>query len=122
MKVHQMPIFVINLESQRERKSHIVRQFKGSSLKPTLIAAHDGHDPDFPFSQYRHLAGRFWDDESEFKPGAFCCYLSHAECWRKIAAGEAEFGLVLEDDVENKCSGNRRFLGRKSARNGSDFR
>ena len=100
MKVHHMPIFVINLESQRERRSNIIRQFEGSSLKPTLIAAYDGHDPKFPFRRYRHLAGRFWDNESEFKPGAFCCYLSHAECWRKIAGGKAEVVLVLEDDVE----------------------
>ena len=95
-----MPIFVINLESQAERRSNIFRQFKGTSLTPTLIAAFDGHDPNFPFSRFRHLAGRFWDDESKFKPGAFCCYLSHAECWRKIAGGKAEIALILEDDVK----------------------
>ena len=100
MKQRHMPIFVINLQSQRERRSNIIRQFKGSSLKTTLITAFDGHDPRFPFPRYRHLAGRFWDSETEFKPGAFCCYLSHAECWREIAAGAAELSLVLEDDVE----------------------
>ena len=99
MTEQHMPIFVINLESQQERRSNILRQFKDSSLTPILVAAYDGHDPKFPFPRFRHLAGRFWDNESEFKPGAFCCYLSHAECWRKIAAGEAEFALVLEDDV-----------------------
>ncbi|MDE0002007.1 MAG: glycosyltransferase family 25 protein [Rhodospirillaceae bacterium] len=100
MTKHHMPIFVINLESQRERRSNVLRQFKDSSLKPTLVTAFDGHDPKFPFPRYRHLAGRFWESESDFKPGAFCCYLSHAQCWREIAAGNAELGLVLEDDVE----------------------
>ncbi len=100
MTKHQMPIFLVNLESQLERRSNILRQFKDSSLKPSLIAAFDGHDPKFPFPRYRHLAGRFWESESKFKPGAFCCYLFHAQCWRKIAAGNAKFGAVLEDDVE----------------------
>ena len=95
-----MPIFVISLDSQRERRSNIIRQFECASLMPTLITALDGHDGKFPFARYRHLSGRFWDNESEFKPGAFCCFLSHARCWRQIAGGTDEIGLVLEDDVE----------------------
>ena len=95
-----MKILVINLESARERRSNILRQFEGSTLQPILMAAYDGHDAKFPFWRYRHLAGRFWDNESEFKPGAFCCYLSHAKCWSKVASGNADYALVLEDDVE----------------------
>ena len=109
MKKHKMPIFAINLESARDRSENIIRQFKGFSVQPTFISAYDGHDPDFPFWRYRHLAGLFWDSRKEFKPGAFCCYLSHAECWREIARGKADFAMVIEDDVEIDLESVRNF-------------
>ena len=95
-----MPVLVINLASSTDRRSSIVEQFEGVGWRPTLVPAYDGHDPGFPFYRYKELAGLWWDNESEFKPGAFCCYLSHAKCWSKVADGNADYALVLEDDVQ----------------------
>ncbi|MYE11390.1 MAG: hypothetical protein F4X99_06965 [Gammaproteobacteria bacterium] len=96
----RMPVLVINLVSSPDRKSSIVQQFEGSGWQPTFVSAYDGHDGAFPFYRYKQLAGLWWDNRSEFKPGAFCCYLSHAKCWRRIANGNADYALVLEDDVQ----------------------
>lgn len=100
MNADEMPILVINLASSTERRSSILGQFEGSGRRPILVPAYNGHDPRFPFYRYRRLAGLWWDNDSEFKPGAFCCYLSHAKCWKRIAKGTAEYALVLEDDVQ----------------------
>ena len=100
MNTDDMPVLVINLASSTERRSSIIQQFEGFGRQPTLVSAYDGHDIRFPFYRYKKLAGLWWDNRSEFKPGAFCCYLSHAKCWRKIANGNADYALILEDDVE----------------------
>ena len=99
MNVDWMPILVINLASSTERKSGIVGQFEGSERRPTFVRAYDGHDPRFPFYRFRKLGGLWWDSDSECKPGAFGCYLSHAKCWKRIARGRTKYALVLEDDV-----------------------
>ena len=99
MKADGIPVFVINLASSPDRKSSIVQQFDGCARQPTLVSGYEGHDATFPFYRYRKFAGLWWDNESEFKPGAFCCYLSHAKCWKKVADGNAEHALILEDDV-----------------------
>lgn len=100
MNESRMPVLVINLASSTDRRSSIIQQFEGSGWQPTFVPACDGHDPAFPFYRYRELAGLWWDNGSEFKPGAFCCYLSHAKCWRKVANGNADYALILEDDVQ----------------------
>lgn len=94
-----MPVLVINLASSTDRRSDIVQQFEGSGWQPTIVPAYDGHDPEFPFYRYKRLAGLWWDNRTEFKPGAFCCYLSHAKCWMEVANGKADYALVLEDDI-----------------------
>ena len=100
MNDRRMPVLVINLVSSKDRRRSIMRQFEESGWRPTMVPAYDGHDPGFPFYRYKDLAGLWWDNRTEFKPGAFCCYLSHAKCWRKVANGDADYALVLEDDVQ----------------------
>ena len=109
MASDHIPILVINLNSESARRRSIVRQCEQGGLNPRMVQAYDGHNVRFPFYRYKELSGRFWSDESSFKPGAFCCYLSHAECWRLIANGKAEHGLILEDDVELNTEEMRKF-------------
>jgi len=93
-------IYLVNVPREHERRIKCVEQFKNIGINPTIISAYDGHDPSFPFHKYKNLSGHdLWGDPKTFKPGAFACYLSHAECWKKIAGGNSPYGLIVEDDI-----------------------
>jgi len=91
--------YIINLMEERERKYSIRTELKEIEVNPVIIKAYDGHNKKFPFYKYKHLSTTFWRRKSDFKPGAFACYLSHAKCWEIIAKADQPYGLVLEDDV-----------------------
>ena len=93
------PTLLISLEKDHDRRSHAIEQFALIGISPHVVPAVNGHDPVFDFKRYRHLSrGKWWDME-KFKPGAFGCSLSHADCWRIVKDSEAPFALICEDDI-----------------------
>lgn len=99
MKKFNIPVYLINLASDHERRKSSVRQLHESGINPHVISAYNGHQENFPFYKYRHLSRGKWWDKDVFKPGAFACYLSHAKCWRKILSENNPYGMILEDDI-----------------------
>ena len=89
---------VINLDRAADRMAHMARELQAVGLSYTRIAAVDGATlqrphPDFSEGHYRHLHGRHW------APKELGCYLSHIQCLRTLLTSDAQYALILEDDV-----------------------
>ena len=84
--------YVINLDRAPERWASIARIAAERGLAIQRIPAFDGRDP-------AALADAAVAPDSALQPGEIACFESHRQAWRRIAAGDAPFGLVLEDDV-----------------------
>lgn len=99
MNLNGLRTWVINLDRAVERLAHISAQLEPLSLPWTRFSAVDA----------RHLSQtqKALLDERAFKahhgtraaPGELGCYLSHIEVMRAFLGSEAEFALILEDDV-----------------------
>jgi len=94
-----IPLVLINLERSKDRLAAVTASAQEHGLQLTRIPAADGRALDA--EQYRTL------DEPKFHemcgkgvlPGELGCYISHLTALKKIAEGNAEMGVVLEDDV-----------------------
>lgn len=93
------PLFLINLERSKDRLAAVTASAEEHGLHLTRIPAADGRALDA--EQLRTL------DEAKFHevcgkgvlPGEIGCYVSHLHALKQIAEGNAEMGVVLEDDV-----------------------
>jgi glycosyl transferase family 25 len=91
--------WVINLDRAPERLARISAQLQALQLPYTRLAAVD--------ARALTPAQKAVLDEPAFHrkhgmtpvPGELGCYLSHIEVMRAFLAGDAQFALVLEDDV-----------------------
>lgn len=99
MTKNHLPVYLVNMAHDIERRTRCNEQLAAIGVHPHLIPAYNGHQEGFPFHKYRHLSRGKWWHRNVFKPGAFACYLSHARCWSEIAAADNGYGLVLEDDI-----------------------
>jgi glycosyl transferase family 25 len=97
--VDRLHTWVINLDRAPERLARIRAQLDRLGLPWTRLAAVDARalTPEQAATldepAYRRKHGK------TPAPGELGCYLSHHEVMRRFLAGEAEFALVLEDDV-----------------------
>jgi len=85
----KMGIYYINLERSPDRRAYMEAQFDRLGLDCARVAAVDALTAPLP------------DDARwrGFRPTETACFLSHLECWRRIAADTCDFGVVFEDDV-----------------------
>lgn len=83
---------VINLDRAAGRWASVAGLAAERGLTLERIAAVDGRDP-------AALAAAAAAPGSGLAPAEIACFESHRLAWRRIAAGDAAFGLVLEDDV-----------------------
>lgn len=94
------PIYIINLDSNPDRLAKCSQRLTaqdidferipgvlGSALTKDEIAQHY----DESLNRSKHF--------TPLTVGQIGCYYSHRKAWRKIAEGNAPFGIVLEDDV-----------------------
>lgn len=84
-----MQIYYINLDRSPDRYAFMETQLEQLGLSATRIAAVDAETAALP-------VGPAWRG---FRPTEIACFLSHLECWKQIAAGPHDVGVVLEDDV-----------------------
>lgn len=93
------PIYIINLDANPDRLSkcskRLARQninfervpgILGLNLTEEQVAQH--YDDNLNKSEYY----------TQLTLGQIGCYYSHRKAWRKIADGDAPFGIVMEDD------------------------
>jgi glycosyl transferase, family 25 len=89
---------VINLDSAPERMAHMSTELARVGLpfirQQAVVGVNLSKEhPDFSQWSYRYLHGRRWS------PREFGCYLSHIKCLQNFLESNAEYALILEDDV-----------------------
>ena len=92
------PIFLINLDRATNRLAFVARRLDALELPFVRITAVDGAQ----LTSVEHtsfVAARPRDGKRGWRVGQIGCFLSHFDAWGRIAAGDAQFGLVLEDDL-----------------------
>lgn len=93
------PVYVINLDGSADRLASASAQLRAAGLTFERVPAFDGRGlsvaefPDYAPAQARAYMGR------PLRGGEIGCYLSHLDAARRIAAGSAPVGVVLEDDM-----------------------
>ena len=94
-------IFIINLKRDVDRKIRMEEQLKKHDLQNyTFFEAIDGQNEDL--SKYDFKVIPEWYDPTHKKimtKGEIGCALSHYKIWEKIAVGDFENVLILEDDA-----------------------
>lgn len=98
--MQRLRTWVINLDRAPERWAAVSAQLQALQLPFERLPAVDARR--FTAEQQAQL------DEATFRrrhgmtplPGELGCYLSHVEAMHRLLASDAEFGLVLEDDVQ----------------------
>lgn len=90
--------YLINLDRATERLDRMCVRLAAIGLPFERIAAINGRTlsyphPDFSALSYRLLHGRRWS------PAELGCYLSHLEAADRLLRSDAQFALILEDDV-----------------------
>lgn len=96
----RVPVFVINLERDRERRDYMqgvlgqlglaaefVPGVDGQKLTPAELALYDR-------DRCRHVYG------SDMRPGEIGCYLGHYRLYERLLREGVELALILEDDVK----------------------
>lgn len=91
-------IYLINLDRAGKRLHFIGERFAALGLTFTRIPAVDGAALP-PEVRAAFIAARPRDGKRGWRDGQVGCFLSHADAWRRIAAGKVRWGLVLEDDL-----------------------
>lgn len=103
-----MLIFVLNLESRRDRRSKMEAQLDRCGLSACFTSDWEG-----PYD-WRSLGSEElaqlhlfpWEIQSEnpwwsrsLKLGEIACSLAHDACWRRLLDSSEDMALVLEDDA-----------------------
>ena len=99
MTLADLPIFVVNLQRQAERRQHMAALLERLGLQAEFVAAVDGralalderaaYDP----ARARRIYG------VEMRDGEIACCHSHCRIYRRMVHEGIETALVLEDDV-----------------------
>ncbi|MBV8592286.1 MAG: glycosyltransferase family 25 protein, partial [Acetobacteraceae bacterium] len=94
-----IPIFVINLQRDTERRRHMEQQLEGLGLKAEFITAVDGRTLSqreraaCDRARSRRVYGR------EMTENEVGCYLSHHRLYERMIRERIETALIMEDDV-----------------------
>ena len=110
----QIPIYIINLKRNPERRLFIQRQLDALNLNYQFVDAVDKYDLEFPKDRVR-IAQSLGIDESILENkynavveherqqtanlGSFACLLSHIKVYDLIIKNDVDTACVLEDDV-----------------------
>lgn len=94
-----LPVFVINLERDRERREHMTGTLGALGLRAEFVTAVNGRQLPAEYRAAYHPAKALrvygvpmWDTE-------IACYSSHFNIFRRMVAEGMAAALVLEDDV-----------------------
>ncbi len=90
--------YVINMDTAPDRMAHMKAELDRLGMpfirQVGVVGARLEHPhPDFSDWSYKYLHGRLW------APRELGCYLSHVQCLKKFLESDADFALILEDDV-----------------------
>lgn len=92
--------YLINLDGSDERLSSASQQLNHQSISFTRISAFDGRSldpqtiPEYQIKKSLNYMGR------ELKGGELGCYFSHLNAAKAFLASDADYAIVLEDDMQ----------------------
>lgn len=89
--------YVINLDSSKARHDYITPLIEALGLKTARISAIDGRKlSDIEIRQLidPNIFDFYWSTK-----GTIGCSLSHIKTWKEFLDSDAEFALILEDDI-----------------------
>ncbi|WP_062117531.1 glycosyltransferase family 25 protein [Aureimonas sp. AU40] len=95
----KIDFFVINLDRSRERLEAVRAEAAALGIDLIRVPAVDGKTVPEADQDALDRAGFLRRHGKRPMPGEYGCYVSHVAALRRIAAGEAESGVVFEDDV-----------------------
>lgn len=84
-----MKLYVVNLDRRADRLRDITEVFKQNNIDFNRVPAVDGKD----------YAAKLNKWEYSMTPPEVGCFYSHMNCFKLIAEGESEYGVIFEDDV-----------------------
>lgn len=88
--------YLINLDRSADRLAHMRTELDRASLPFERMPATDGTLLEADrLEAFRDSTA----NPDDWLPGEIGCFLSHLEVWERIAAGNAPYGIVLEDDI-----------------------
>lgn len=92
--------FLINLDGSPDRLASATAQLEAARIAFTRVPAFDGRPldlsqlPDYDLTAAMTYMGR------PLRGGEIGCYYSHLDCARRFLNSDAEYGVVLEDDMQ----------------------
>jgi glycosyl transferase, family 25 len=96
----QVMTYVINLDRSPQRMAIMEERLKPLDLAWTRVSAVEGKQLDLPNLRELSIPGFLANHGKQPKPAEVGCYLSHIRVFEAfLAQHDAEFALVLEDDV-----------------------
>lgn len=113
-------VFVINLDGSSDRLMSATKQLSEQNIEFERIPAVDGRgrDPQ-SFGQYLPRKAVSYFDRP-MTGGEMGCYLSHLLAAKTLLETKAQYGLVLEDDMQPQTSLKKKLPGIIGAINASD--
>ena len=93
----QYPIYVISLKKDEERRNSLKKQFN-SYNEFNIIDAMEGNKIDIQ-QYFKYLSGSLSKYNILISPNELGCTLSHIKAYEAFLATDAEYCLILEDDV-----------------------
>jgi glycosyl transferase family 25 len=94
-----VPIFVINLERDIERRNHMAQSLAALDLVPEFVAAVDGRQLSAPERALYDQARALRIYGVSMMDTEIACYLSHHRLYERIVREGIEMALIMEDDV-----------------------
>lgn len=91
--------FVINLDRSPERMANMERRLNCQPIQWHRVPAIDGHRLELSSVEDVDAAGYRWRHGKSLNPAEVGCYLSHLRALDQFLRGDAEYGLLLEDDA-----------------------
>ena len=93
----QYPVYVISLAKDEERRNSLKKQFN-SYNEFQIIDAVEGNKIDIQ-QYFKYLSGSLSKYNILISPNELGCTLSHIKAYEAFLATDAEYCLILEDDV-----------------------
>ena len=96
---HNLPIWVLNLERDKEKRHFMEEQLKRLGKPYQIVEAVDGKKLSADDLQFYSRKMALTDFGRELSPGELGCALSHIKMWRRILEEDLKEVLILEDDA-----------------------
>lgn len=102
MLIENFKIYVVNLKKNKNRKKHIINEFKKQNIKNyEIVDAIDGNKfsiKELNSKKFKNKKGiNYWN--TKMSPSQIGCALSHIKIYQKLLASKHEVSLILEDDA-----------------------